>query len=85
MRQVDALSALWDLQVEYPDAPIESGHVAERMDVDTKEASRTLLRAFRNGRCRRLWRVRGGPGSGFYAYGITQKGVEYVEWVDAQA
>jgi len=84
MRQVDALSALWELQVEYPDALIESGHVALRMDVNTKDASRTLLRAFRNGRCRRWWRVRGGPGSGSYAYGITEKGVEYVQWVEAR-
>jgi len=84
MTQAEVLSALWDLQVEYPDSGIESAHVAERLGADAKDASRTLLRAFRNGRCGRHWVVRGGPGSGLYVYFVTQKGVDYVQWVEGQ-
>ncbi len=35
-------------------------------------------------RCGRHWVVRGGPGSGLYVYFVTQKGVDYVQWVEGQ-
>ncbi len=49
---------------------------------DVRKVSKALLRALRNGRVERMWRVAGGPGSGAYYYGVTEKGLRWLDWLD---
>ena len=88
MTQEQALHALEELdeQVSTTDRWWSEAAVANIADVDDpKTASRTLLRCTRNCRAERHWFVRGGPGSGLYGYGITDKGRGYLAWLDNQS
>ncbi len=78
MTQSDALRALWEVNQDEQRAAT-AADVAALEEEDAKEAARTLLRAYRNGRCRRAWWTNGLPGGGHYVYVITPRGEGYVE------
>ncbi len=81
MTQVEALVAVFQLQrAEDATEPwVGSGDVDDHLEhEDIGDTSRTLLRAYRNGRLARRWVVTGGRGGGHYAYTLTSKGREYL-------